>query len=89
MKGLDSGIEQARAGVQMLEQPITAVNGIDAAITMLDQLGDGTTFGNLSADQQENIRQLCTSMGISTPTDGTTMGDIKASLRQESLVTRV
>lgn len=82
VKGLDSGIEQARAGVQMLEQPITAVNGIDAAITMLDQLGDGTTFGNLSADQQENIRQLCTSMGISTPTDGTTMGDIKASLRQ-------
>lgn len=82
VKGLDSGIEQARAGVQMLEQPITAVNGIDAAITMLDQLGDVTTFGSLSADQQENIRQLCTSMGISTPTDGTTMGDIKASLRQ-------
>lgn len=82
VKGLDSGIEQARVGVQMLEQPITAVNGIDAAITMLDQLGDVTTFGSLSADQQENIRQLCTSMGISTPTDGTTMGDIKASLRQ-------
>ena len=82
VKGLDSGIEQARAGVQMLEQPITAVNGIDAAITMLDQLGDGIRFGSLSADQRENIRQLCTSMGISTPTDGTTMGDIKASLRQ-------
>lgn len=82
VKGLDSGIEQAKAGVQMLEQTITAVNGIDAAITMIDQLGDGTTFGSLSADQQENISQLCTSMGISTPTDDTTMGEIKASLSQ-------
>lgn len=82
VQGLDSGIEQARAGVQMLDQAITAVNGIDAAITMLDQLGDGTTFGSLSADQQENISQLCTSMGISTPTNDTTMGEIKASLSQ-------
>lgn len=82
VKGLDSGIEQARAGVQMLEQTITAVNGIDAAITMLDQLGEGTTFGSLSADQQENISQLCTSMGISTPTNDTTKGEIKASLSQ-------
>ena len=82
VKGLDSGIEQAQAGVQMLEQAITAVNGINAAITMLDQLGDGTKFGSLSADQQENISQLCTSMGISTPTDDTTMGEIKASLSQ-------
>lgn len=82
VKGLDSGIEQAQAGVQMLEQAITAVNGINAAITMLDQLGDGTTFGSLSADQQENISQLCTSMEISTPTDDTTMGEIKASLSQ-------
>ena len=82
VKGLDSGIEQARAGVQMLEQTITAVNGIDAAITMLDQLGEETTFGSLSADQQENISQLCTSMGISTPTNDTTMGEIKASLSQ-------
>lgn len=82
VKGLDSGIEQAQAGVQMLEQTITAVNGIDAAITMLDQLGEGTTFGSLSADQQENISQLCTSMGISTPTNDTTMGEIKASLSQ-------
>ncbi len=82
VKGLDSGIEQAKAGVQMIEQTITAVNGIDAAITMIDQLGDGTTFGSLSADQQENISQLCTSMGISTPTDDTTMGEIKASLSQ-------
>lgn len=82
VKGLDSGIEQAQAGVQMLGQAITAVNGINAAITMLDQLGDGTKFGSLSADQQENISQLCTSMGISTPTDDTTMGEIKASLSQ-------
>lgn len=82
VQGLDSGIAQARAGVQALDQAITAVNGIDAAITMLDQLGDRTTFGSLSADQQENIRQLCTSMGISTPTDDTTMGEIKASLSQ-------
>lgn len=82
VKGLDSGIEQAGAGVQAIEQAITAVNGINAAITMLDQLGEGTKFGSLSADQQENISQLCTSMGISTPTDDTTMGEIKASLSQ-------
>lgn len=82
VQGLDSGIEQAQAGVQMLEQAITAVNGINAAITMLDQLGEETKFGSLSADQQENISQLCTSMGISTPTDDTTMGEIKASLSQ-------
>lgn len=82
VKGLDSGIEQAQSGVQMLEQAITAVNGINAAITMLDQLGDGTTFGNLTSDQQENISQLCISAGISAPTADTTMGEIKASLSQ-------
>lgn len=82
VKGLDSGIEQAQAGVQMLEQAITAVNGIDATITMLDQIGDGMTFGNLTSDQQENISQLCISAGISAPTADTTMGEIKASLSQ-------
>ena len=81
VQGLDSGIEQTKAGVQMLEQAITAVSGIDAAITTLDQSGYGT-FGSLSADQQENISQLCTSMGISTPTGNTTMVEIKASLSQ-------
>ena len=81
VQGLDSGIEQARARVQAIEQAITAVSGIDAAITMLDQSGYGT-FGRLSTDQQENISQLCTSMGISTPTDNTTMEEIKASLSQ-------
>lgn len=82
VKGLDSGIEQARAGVQALDQAITAVNGIDATITMLDQIGDGMTFGNLTSDQQENISQLCISAGISAPTDDKTMGEIKASLSQ-------
>ena len=82
VKGLDSGIEQAKAGVQMLEQTITAVNGIDATITMLDQIGDGMTFGNLTSVQQENISQLCISAGISAPTADTTMGEIKASLSQ-------
>lgn len=82
VKGLDSGIEQAQAGVQMLEQAITAVNGINTAITMLDQIGDGMTFGNLTSDQQENISQLCISAGISAPTADTTMGEIKASLSQ-------
>lgn len=82
VKGLDSGIEQARAGVQALDQAITAVNGIDATITMLDQIGDGMTFGNLTSDQQENISQLCISAGISAPTADTTMGEIKASLSQ-------
>ena len=82
VKGLDSGIEQAQAGVQMLEQAITAVNGIDATITMLDQIGDEMTFGNLTSDQQENISQLCISAGISAPTADTTMGEIKASLSQ-------
>lgn len=82
VQGLDSGIAQARAGVQALDQAITAVNGIDATITMLDQIGDGMTFGNLTSDQQENISQLCISAGISAPTADTTMGEIKASLSQ-------
>lgn len=80
VQGLDSGIEQARAGVQMLEQAITAVNGINTAITMLDQIGNGETFGNLTTDQKENISKMCVSAGISAPTDNMTMGEIKASL---------
>ena len=80
VQGLDSGIEQARAGVQMLEQAITAVNGINTAITMLDQIGNGETFGNLTTDQKENISKMCVSAGISAPTDNMTMGEIKTSL---------
>ena len=80
VQGLDSGIEQARAGVQAIEQTITAVNGINTAITMLDQIGNGETFGNLTTDQKENISKMCVSAGISAPTDNMTMGEIKASL---------
>lgn len=80
VKGLDSGIEQARAGVQAIEQAITAVNGINTAITMLDQIGNGETFGNLTTDQKENISKMCVSAGISAPTDNMTMGEIKVSL---------
>ena len=80
VKGLDSGIEQARAEVQAIEQAITAVNGINTAITMLDQIGNEETFGNLTTDQKENISKMCVSAGISAPTDNMTMGEIKASL---------
>ena len=80
VKGLDSGIEQARAGVQAIEQAITAVNGINTAITMLDQIGNGETFGNLTTDQKENISKMCVSAGISAPTDNMIMGEIKDSL---------
>lgn len=80
VQGLDSGIEQARAGVQAIEQTITAVNGINTAITMLDQIGNRETFGNLTTDQKENISKMCVSAGISAPTDNMTMGEIKASL---------
>lgn len=80
VKGLDSGIEQARAGVQAIEQAITAVNGINTAITMLDQIGNEETFGNLTTDQKENISKMCVSAGISAPTDNMTMGEIKDSL---------
>ena len=80
VKGLDSGIEQARAGVQAIEQAITAVNGINTALTMLDQIGNGETFGNLTTDQKENISKMCVSAGISAPTDNMTMGEIKDSL---------
>ena len=80
VKGLDSGIEQARAGVQAIEQAITAVNGINTAITMLDQIWNGETFGNLTTDQKENISKMCVSAGISAPTDNMTMGEIKDSL---------
>lgn len=82
VQGLDSGIAQARDGVQALDQAITAVNGIDTAITMLDGFGADTTFGSLSSDQQEMISQLCVSAGVSAPTADMTMGEIKTSLSQ-------
>lgn len=83
VKGLDSGIEQAQAGVQAIEQTITAVDGITDAITAIDNMGDlSITFGKLTEELKESVSQICISVGIPVPSDNSTMGDIKNSLNQ-------
>lgn len=83
VKGLDSGIEQAQAGVQAIEQAITAVEGITKAITEIDNmsLGDSTKFGDIQDEGKKNaISQMCGSfISIS---DDTTIDDIKTALKQ-------
>lgn len=83
VKGLDSGIEQAQAGVQAIEQAITAVDGITGAITAIDGMGDSSIiFESLTEEQKESISQICISVGIPVPSGNNTMGDIKNSLNQ-------
>ena len=83
VKGLDSGIEQAQAGVQAIEQAITAVNGITDAITAIDKMGlEGSAkFGDIQDEDTKNmISQMCGSfVSIS---DATTIDDIKTALKQ-------
>ncbi len=94
VKGLDSGIEQAQAGVQAIEQAITAVDGITGAITAIDGMGDSSIiFESLTEEQKESISQICISVGIPVPSGNNTMGDIKKipliSVRKEFLVAKV
>ena len=86
VKGLDSGIEQARAGVQMLEQTITAVNGIEGTLTGLNGIDTSKTYVELDESIKTAIQQWYTSAGY-TVLDETpvleivgTLGGIKADI---------
>ena len=86
VKGLDSGIEQARAGVQMLEQTITAVNGIEGTLTGLNGIDTSKTYVELDESIKTVIQQWYTSAGY-TVLDETpvleivgTLGGIKADI---------
>lgn len=83
VKGLDSSIEQAQAGVQTIEQTVAAVEGITKAITEIDNmsLGGSTRFGDIQDEGKKNaISQMCGSF-ISISND-TTIDDIKTALNQ-------
>ena len=82
VKGLDSGIEQAQAGVQAIEQAITAVNGITDAITAIDKMGlEGSAkFGDIPDEDTKNmISQMCGSF-VSISND-ITIDEIKNDLK--------
>ncbi len=63
VKGLDSGIEQARAGVQMLEQTIMAVNGIEGTLAGLNGIDASKTYVNLDESTQAAVKAWYESAG--------------------------
>lgn len=63
VKGLDSGIEQARAGVQMLEQAIMAVNGIEGTLAGLNGIDASKTYVNLDESTQAAVKAWYESAG--------------------------
>ena len=79
VKGLDSGIEQAKAGVQMLEQTITAVNGIEGTLAGLNGIDTSKTYVNLDESSKTAIQQWYTSAGY-TVLDETSVLDIVGTL---------
>lgn len=63
VKGLDSGIEQARAGVQAIEQAITAVNGIEETLAGLNGIDASKTYVNLDESTQAAVKAWYESAG--------------------------
>lgn len=63
VQGLDSGIEQARAGVQMLEQTIMAVNGIEGTLAGLNGIDASKTYVNLDESTQAAVKAWYESAG--------------------------
>lgn len=63
VKGLDSGIEQAKAGVQMLEQTIMAVNGIEGTLAGLNGIDASKTYVNLDESTQAAVKAWYESAG--------------------------
>ena len=79
VKGLDSGIEQAQSGVQMLEQAITAVNGIEGTLTRLTNFAENQTYANLDENTQAAVKAGYESAGYEVKED-TLVGEIKGTL---------
>ena len=75
VKGLDSGIEQAQAGVQAIEQAITAVNGIEGTLAGLKGIDSSKTYVDLDESSKTAIQQWYTSAGY-TVSDETPVSEI-------------
>lgn len=79
VKGLDSGIEQARAGVQMLEQPIAAVNGIEETLAGLNGIDTSKTYVNLDENTKAAVKAWYESAGYEV-NETDPVGQIKGTL---------
>ena len=79
VKGLDSGIEQAKAGVQAIEQAITAVNGIEGTLAGLNGIDTSKTYVELDESIKTAIQQWYTSAGY-TVLDETPVSEIVGTL---------
>lgn len=63
VKGLDSGIEQAGAGVQAIEQTIMAVNGIEGTLAGLNGIDVSKTYVELDESTQAAVKAWYESAG--------------------------
>lgn len=79
VKGLDSGIEQAGAGVQAIEQTITAVNGIEGTLTRLTNFTEDRTYVELDENTKAAVKAWYESAGHEVKED-TLVGEIKGTL---------
>ncbi len=79
VKGLDSGIEQAQAGVQAIEQRITAVNGIEETLTRLTNFTEDRTYVELDENTKAAVKAWYESAGYEVKED-TLVGEIKGTL---------
>ena len=64
VKGLDSGIEQAGAGVQAIEQTIMAVNGIEGTLAGLNGIDASKTYVELDESTQAAVKAWYESAGF-------------------------
>lgn len=79
VKGLDSGIEQAGAGVQAIEQTITAVKGIEGTLTRLTNFTEDRTYVELDENTKAAVKAWYESAGHEVKED-TLVGEIKGTL---------
>lgn len=79
VKGLDSGIEQARAGVQAIEQAITAVNGIEGTLAGLNGIDTSKTYVNLDENTKAAVKAWYESAGYEV-NETDSVGQIKGTL---------
>ncbi|HCH97907.1 MAG TPA: acriflavin resistance protein [Lachnospiraceae bacterium] len=79
VKGLDSGIEQAGAGVQAIEQAITAVNGIEETLAGLAGTSDTQTYVVLDENTKAAVKAWYESAGYEVKED-TLVWEIKGTL---------
>ena len=79
VKGLDSGIEQAGAGVQAIEQTIMAVNGIEGTLAGLNGIDASKTYVELDENAKAAVKAWYESAGYEVKED-TLVGEIKGTL---------